>query len=40
MMARDRAGRRTTVPFGPFLAVGTVVAICVGQQFLDLVLAR
>ncbi len=27
MMATDRAGRRTALPFGPFLALGTVVAI-------------
>jgi leader peptidase (prepilin peptidase)/N-methyltransferase len=40
MMAVDRAGRRTAVPFGPFLAVGTIVAIFVGQDFVDLVLAR
>ncbi len=40
MMAVDRAGRRTAVPFGPFLALGAVVAIFVGQHFIDLVLAR
>ncbi len=40
LMALDRAGRRSAVPFGPFLALGTVVAIFVGQHFVDLVLAR
>jgi leader peptidase (prepilin peptidase) / N-methyltransferase len=40
MMVIDRAGRRTALPFGPFLAVGTIVAIFVGQHFVDLVLAR
>jgi leader peptidase (prepilin peptidase) / N-methyltransferase len=40
MMAVDRAGRRSAVPFGPFLALGTVVGIFVGQHFVDLVLAR
>lgn len=40
MMAGKKAGRRTAVPFGPFLALGTVVAVFVGQHFVDLVLAR
>jgi len=40
MMAVNRAGRRTAVPFGPFLALGTIVAIFVGQHFVDIVLAR
>ena len=40
MMAFNKAGRQTAVPFGPFLALGTVVAVFVGQHFVDLVLAR
>ena len=40
MMATDHAGRRTAIPFGPFLALGTVVAIFVGQHFIDIVLVR
>lgn len=40
MMMRSEAGRRTAVPFGPFLALGTVVAILVGQSFIDVVLGR
>ena len=40
MMAGNKAGRRTAVPFGPFLALGTLVAIFYGQHFVDLVLAR
>jgi leader peptidase (prepilin peptidase) / N-methyltransferase len=40
MMAGNKAGRRTAVPFGPFLALGTVVAIFYGQHFVDLVLGR
>lgn len=40
MMAGNRAGRRTAVPFGPFLALGTVVAVFLGQPFVDFVLQR
>jgi leader peptidase (prepilin peptidase)/N-methyltransferase len=40
MLAGNKAGRRTAIPFGPFLALGTVVAIFYGQQFVDVVLAR
>jgi leader peptidase (prepilin peptidase)/N-methyltransferase len=40
MMARGKAGRRTALPFGPFLALGTVVAVFVGQGFIDVVLQR
>jgi leader peptidase (prepilin peptidase)/N-methyltransferase len=31
-----RAGRKTTVPFGPFLAIGALVGVFAGQQIVDL----
>jgi leader peptidase (prepilin peptidase)/N-methyltransferase len=37
MMATSKAGRKTALPFGPFLAAGTVLAIFVGQDFVDLI---
>lgn len=40
MMAGNKAGRRTAVPFGPFLALGTVVAVFIGQGFVDIVMGR
>lgn len=40
VMALARGDRRTALPFGPFLAVGTVAAVFLGQPFLDLVLQR
>ena len=40
LIAIGRAGRRTQVPFGPFLALGTMVALVVGEPFLDVVLQR
>lgn len=40
MMVVGRAGRRTALPFGPFLAAGTVIALLQGQSFIDLVMAR
>ena len=40
LMVGGKAGRQTAVPFGPFLALGTVVAVFVGQHFVDLLLAR
>ena len=40
MMAAGKAGRRTALPFGPFLAAGTVVAVFAGQWFVDLLLHR
>jgi leader peptidase (prepilin peptidase)/N-methyltransferase len=36
-MALGSAGRKTALPFGPFLAAGTVLAVFVGQWFVDLV---
>lgn len=40
MMVLGRAGRRTAIPFGPSLAVGAVAALWIGQDVVDLVLAR
>lgn len=40
IMATRRGDRRTAVPFGPFLAGGTVLAVFLGQGFIDLVLQR
>ena len=40
LMAFGRAGRKTAVPFGPFLALGTIAAIWLGQPAIDMVLHR
>jgi leader peptidase (prepilin peptidase)/N-methyltransferase len=37
LMVVGKAGRRTAVPFGPFLAFGSLAAVFIGQWFLDLV---
>lgn len=40
LLVARRVHRGTAVPFGPFLAVGTVVAVFVGQPYLDRLLGR
>ena len=40
MLATGRAGRKTAVPFGPVLALGTVVAVFIGQRCVDVFLRR
>ncbi len=34
-MVAGRAGRKTALPFGPFLAAGTIVAVFVGRSAID-----
>jgi leader peptidase (prepilin peptidase)/N-methyltransferase len=36
-MTVGKAGRKTALPFGPFLAAGTVLAVFVGQDLVDLI---
>ncbi|MEM9746843.1 MAG: prepilin peptidase [Actinomycetota bacterium] len=40
LLATRRADGATALPFGPFLGLGALVALFVGQHFVDLVLAR
>ena len=40
LLVTRKAGRRTAVPFSPFLAAGSVLAIFIGQNYIDLLLAR
>ena len=35
LMVLGRAGRRSTIPFGPFMVAGTLLGIVVGQQIAD-----
>jgi leader peptidase (prepilin peptidase)/N-methyltransferase len=37
LMAAGSAGRKTKIPFGPFLAAGALLAVFVGQSFVDAV---
>jgi leader peptidase (prepilin peptidase)/N-methyltransferase len=37
LMAFGGGGRKTAVPFGPFLAAGTILAVFVGQDIVDLI---
>lgn len=39
-MVFGSAGRKTALPFGPFLATGTVTAIVIGGRILDVLLYR
>ena len=39
-MIGGKANAKSMIPFGPFLAAGAVVAVFVGQHFVDLVLGR
>jgi leader peptidase (prepilin peptidase) / N-methyltransferase len=40
MMAAGRAGRKTAVPFRPFLALGAIVAVFIGQRCIDIFMQR
>lgn len=40
ILIAHKGDRRTAVPFGPFLALGTVVAFFAGQSYIDLVMVR
>lgn len=40
LLAIGAAGRKTAVPFGPFLALGAMVAVFYGQECIDLLLHR
>ena len=35
LIVRGRAGRKSAIPFGPFLAAGGVVGLLWGQEIID-----
>ena len=40
LLVAKRGDRKTAIPFGPFLALGTVLAIFFGQAYIDMLMAR
>ncbi|MGH2726356.1 MAG: prepilin peptidase [Actinomycetota bacterium] len=36
LMLGGKAGRKTAIPFGPFMALGAVISVLVGERLLDL----
>ncbi len=40
MLGLRKGDRKTAIPFGPFLALGTLLAIFWGQRYIDFALAR
>jgi leader peptidase (prepilin peptidase)/N-methyltransferase len=40
VMIAGRGGRKTALPFGPFMALGTFVAVFAGQSMVDALLVR
>jgi len=40
LMVAGNATRKTAIPFGPFLALGAIVAVFVGQRTIDAILVR
>lgn len=40
VLVSTHGDRKTAIPFGPFLALGTVLAIFIGQHYIDIILAR
>ena len=40
LLVAKRGDRKTAIPFGPFLALGTVLAVFFGQAYIDMLMAR